>query len=138
MNELIQQYALPIIAALGGSNLLVMAASIIKAFNQKTLNKSFEKFNVSAVLNQNTADLVKGKVLEMSDRLDGYANKIEEFANDLQNIKSEELFDKLKEGLMDLDTVKLALDMKDQMIESYGRDIREIKAALEALRQRGE
>ena len=138
MNEFIQQYALPIIAALSGSNILVMVASFIKAFNQKTLNKSFEKFNVSAVLNQNTADLVKGKVLEMSDRLDGYANKIEEFANDLQNIKSEELFDKLKEGLMDLETVKLALDMKDQMIESYGRDIREIKAALEALRQRGE
>lgn len=138
MNEIIQQYALPIIAALGGSNILVMVASIIKAFNQKALNKSFEKFNVGAVLNQNTADLVKGKVQELSGRLDGYADKIEEFANDLQNIKSEELFDKLKEGLMDLETVKLALDMKDQMIESYGRDIREIKAALEALRQRGE
>ena len=42
MIEIIRENIMLVIAALGTGNLVVAAASIVKAFSQRTLNKTFD------------------------------------------------------------------------------------------------
>ena len=136
--QLIEEHALAIIAALGGTNILIFAASMVKVFTQKNLNKTFDHFKSTVVTSAEVSSSIDSKINVVTSQINTQLNQINKIANDLQNIKSEELFEKLKDGLMDLETVKLALAMKDELIEAYGKDIREIKAALIDLRSRGE
>ena len=126
------------ISLFGGGALLTAAASIVKAFSQKKLNKAFDLFNS----NQQLQKLDIGQfVLQTKEIIVQLENKLSEatnFINDLEN-RIIELDGKLgNDILVQVDKklnaiVELANQnqTKDELIARLGKDLKEIKIKLE-------
>lgn len=138
MLEWLQENIPLFISLFGGGALLTAAASIVKAFSQKKLNKAFDLFNS----NQQLQKLDIGQfVLQTKEIIVQLENKLSEatkFINDLEN-RITELDGKLANDiLVQVDKKLNAIvefanqnQTKDDVIARLGKDLKEIKIKLE-------
>ncbi len=138
MLEWLQENIPLFISLFGGGALLTAAASIVKAFSQKKLNKAFDLFNS----NQQLQKLDIGQfVLQTKEIIVQLENKLSEatkFINDLEN-RIIELDGKLGNDILAQVDKKLNAivdfanqnQTKDEVIARLGKDLKEIKIKLE-------
>lgn len=145
MIEMIKENALIIITALGGTNLIVTAASIVKTFAQKKMNKAFDTFNAGASKLKTDALLVANKIDAITSSIDNYKAKFDELLADakereeqliaeIHNLQVDGIVAELRDKLSEVETLKQAIDMKDKLIEIYAQDLHEIKGLIAEIR----
>lgn len=138
MLEWLQENIPLFISLFGGGALLTAAASIVKAFSQKKLNKAFDLFNS----NQQLQKLDIGQfVLQTKEIIVQLENKLSEATKFIEGLENRiiELDDKLgNDILVQVDKKLNAIvdfanqnQTKDEVIARLGKDLKEIKIKLE-------
>lgn len=133
MNEfilLIESNISAIIAALAGGNILIVAATVIRTFSQRNLNRSFETFNegASGLIKTNTS--VEQVVNNLSNVATNVKGSVEVLSAQITELDFEKTFQLLQQTVMELQIVKESLAYKDTLIESYQKDFHDISIRL--------
>lgn len=143
--DVIQEYALAFIAGLGGIGVVGTLINLFKAFGQKSLNKSFDIFRNSVVSNDNssrslaeTVNNLSGNVKKLLTDIQTAVTEIEELKEIITLLQSDSLLTEIKDGLLEMSVIKQSIDMKDALLETFGKEVTKIKAELEKINRRGE
>lgn len=133
MNEfilLIEENIAAITAALAGGNILIIAATIIRTFSQRNLNRSFDLFKegASGLINTNTS--VKDAVNKLSNVSTNVIGSVEVLSAQITELDFEKTFQLLQKTVMELQIVKESLAYKDTLIEAYQKDMHDIRVRL--------
>ena len=126
-----------VIAALGTGNLVVAAASIVKAFSQRTLNKTFDAMTNGAKGLLDTNVSLEKKVAGMVDTYNNVKGTIEDLKGEIVKLNTDGILEELRKSFKELEVYKEALDYKDAIIEAYQRDLTAIKVALMNIEGKG-
>lgn len=126
------------ISLFGGGALLTAAASIVKAFSQKKLNKAFDLFNSNQQLQKLDIGSFVGQTKEIIVQLENKLSEATKFIGDLEN-RIVELNDKIgNDILVQVDKKLNAIaevanqnQTKDDVIARLAKDLKEIKIKLE-------
>ena len=126
------------ISLFGGGALLTAAASIVKAFSQKKLNKAFDLFNSNQQLQKLDIGSFVGQTKEIIVHLENKLSEATKFIGDLEN-RIVELNDKIgNDILVQVDKKLNAIaevanqnQTKDELIARLAKDLKEIKIKLE-------
>lgn len=126
------------ISLFGGGALLTAAASIVKAFSQKKLNKAFDLFNSNQQLQKLDIRSFVLQTKEIIVHLENKLNDATKFIGDLEN-RIIELDGKLGNDILAQVDKKLNAivdyanqnETKDELIARLGKDLKEIKIKLE-------
>ena len=145
MLEVIKEYAVAIIAGLGGIGVVGTIINLVKTFSQKTLNKSFETFKRSTdLIESNSANLAVNvrdltvNISKLFEDLKKAISEMEELKELITILQSDSLLTEIKEGLLELDVVKQSIDMKDELLETFAKEMTKIKEELEKINRKGE
>ena len=141
--DVIQEYALALVAGLGSIGIIGTLVNLYKAFSQKALNRSFDVFKSSVNQIQSNSGALAVNVGQLKSTLDNLfkdlktaITEIQELKEFIEILKSDSILTEIKEGLLGLDVVKQSIDMKDSLIETFGKEITKIKAELEKLNRK--
>lgn len=144
MLELIKEYALVIVGALGVTNLLAIAATVLRHFSHKKMNNAFDIFNSGAKMSVETIEKLSRGVNVLADTVKGIhevLNCLETTISDLSTrineLETNSILTDLQKSLLDLETVKQALNYKDEAIDAYAKDMYKIRVALNTLNGSG-
>lgn len=138
MLEWLQENIPLFISLFGGGALLTAAASIVKAFSQKKLNKAFDLFNSNQQLQKLDIGQFVLKTKEIINNLENKLSEATKFIGDLEN-RIVELNDKIGNDILvqvdkKLNTIVEFANQnqtKDELIARLGKDLKEIKIKLE-------
>lgn len=119
-----------IIATLAGGNILVVAATVIKTFSQRNLNRSFELFKegASGLIKTNTS--VEQVVTNLANVTTNVKGSVDVLSSQISDLDFKKTFQLLQQTLMELNVVKESLAYKDTLIESYQKDFHDISIRL--------
>lgn len=133
------QENIPLFVSLfGGGALLTAAASVVKAFSQKKLNKAFDLFNSNQQLQKLNIGQFVSQAKEIISHLEDKLSEATKFINDLES-RIIELDGKLGNDILSQVDKKLNAivefanqnQTKDEVIARLGKDLKEIKIKLE-------
>ena len=143
MIEIIKEYAVAIIAGLGGIGVVGTIINLVKTFSQKTLNKSFETFKRSTdLIESNSANLAVNvrdlttNIANLFEDLKKAITEMEELKELIQILQSDSLLTEIKDGLLGMDVIKQSIDMKDVLLETFGKEMTKIKEELEKINRK--
>lgn len=143
--DLIREYALAFIAGLSGIGIIGTLINLFKAFGQKSLNKSFDLFRNSVVSNDSsskslaeTINNLSSDVKKLLEDIHTAVAEIEELKEIIALLQSDSLLTEIKDGLLEMSIVKQSIDMKDALLDTFGKEVTKIKAELEKINRRGE
>lgn len=119
-----------IVAGLTGVNILIAAASVVKIFSQRNLNRSFETFNEGATGLIKTNTSAKDAVNKLSNVSTNVIGSVEVLSGQIEKLDFEKTFQLLQQTVMELQIVKESLAYKDTLIEAYQKDFHDISVRL--------
>lgn len=119
-----------LVAGLTGVNILLAAATVIRTFSQRNLNRSFETFNEGSrgLIKQNTS--VEQAVNKLSNVSTNVIGSVEVLSGQIEKLDFEKTFQLLQQTVMELQIVKESLAYKDTLIEAYQKDFHDISVRL--------
>lgn len=116
-----------IIAALAGGNILIVAATVMKTFSQRNLNRSFELFKEGAQGLVNKSMTIDQVTRNFTDVVTNVKGSVEVLSAQISELDFEKTFQLLQQTMMELQIVKESLAYKDTLIESYQKDMHDIR-----------
>jgi hypothetical protein len=128
--QLIESNIVAILTAFTGGNIVLAAATVLRTFSQRSLNRSFDLFKEGAkgLVDKNTT--IEGAVRNFTGVITEVKGSIERLTVQVNNLDTTTMFDTLERTLRDLEVVKQALDYKDKLIEAYQKDLHSISIRL--------
>ena len=145
MIEVIKEYALVLLSGVASIGVVGTIINLVKVFSQKTLNKSFEIFRTNALsirdnsesLSETVIDLT-GQVKTLFSELQVAILEIEELKEIIKILESDSILTEIRDGLLDMAIIKQSIDMKDALIETFGKEMTKIKNELEKINRKKE
>lgn len=145
MIEVIKEYALVLLSGVASIGVVGTIINLVKVFSQKTLNKSFEIFRTNALsirdnsesLSETVIDLT-GQVKTLFSELQVAILEIEELKELIKILESDSILTEIRDGLLDMAIIKQSIDMKDTLIETFGKEMTKIKNELEKINRKKE
>lgn len=145
MIEVIKEYALVLLSGVASIGVVGTIINLVKVFSQKTLNKSFEIFRTNALsirdnsesLSETVIDLT-GQVKTLFSELQVAILEIEELKELIKILESDSILTEIRDGLLDMAIIKQSIDMKDALIETFGKEMTKIKNELEKINRKKE
>lgn len=145
MIEVIKEYALVLLSGVASIGVVGTIINLVKVFSQKSLNKSFEIFRTNALsirdnsesLSETVIDLT-GQVKTLFSELQVAILEIEELKELIKILESDSILTEIRDGLLDMAIIKQSIDMKDALIETFGKEMTKIKNELEKINRKKE
>lgn len=127
---MLQENISGIVAVLAGGNILLIVSTIIRTFSQRNLNRSFDAFKEGAagLLNKNMT--VEQTIGSFTGVITDVKGSVKTLSEEIKALDVTTLYQMLNETIRELETVKAALDFKDEMIAAYNKDMYDIKLKL--------
>lgn len=130
MNEfilMIEENIAAITAALAGGNILIIAATIIRTFSQRSLNRSFDMFKEGAQGLVNKSMTIDQVTRNFTDVVTNVKGSVDRLTTQIGDLDFNNVYTLLQQTVSELNVVKEALDYKDKLIESYQKDMHDIR-----------
>ena len=145
MIEFIKEYALVLLSGVASIGVVGTIINLVKVFSQKTLNKSFEIFRTNAIsIRDNSANLSE-TVVDLTDQVKTLFSElqvaileIEELKELIKLFETDSVLTEIRDGLLDMAIIKQSIDMKDALIETFGKEMTKIKNELEKINRKKE
>lgn len=119
-----------LLAAFAGGNILIIAATVVKTFSQRSLNRSFELFKEGAAGLIKTNTSVEQVVTNLANVTTNVKGSVDVLSSQISELDFKKTFQLLQQTLMELNVVKESLAYKDKLIESYQKDFHDISIRL--------
>lgn len=145
MIEFIKEYALVLLSGVASIGVVGTIINLVKVFSQKTLNKSFEIFRTNALSIRDNSESLSGTVIDLTGQVKTLFSElqvaileIEELKELIKILESDSILTEIRDGLLDMAIIKQSIDMKDALIETFGKEMTKIKNELEKINRKKE
>lgn len=145
MIEVIKEYALVLLSGVASIGVVGTIINLVKVFSQKTLNKSFEIFRTNALSIRDNSESLSETVIDLTSQVKTLFSElqvaileIEELKELIKILESDSILTEIRDGLLDMAIIKQSIDMKDALIETFGKEMTKIKNELEKINRKKE
>jgi len=132
----IESNIVALLSVLTGGNIVLIAATVVKTFSQKNLNRSFDLFRAGTQGMLNTNKSVEQLLGGMNGVVRDVKNSVEVLTEQVKALDTTKMFEVLEQSVRELETLKKVIEIKDELIESYQKDFHAIAVKIQELEGR--